>query len=148
MSCWRALLRLLTANAQQLAETHLSPLWAGLEASLVFAAAYPSSQAGASSIEVLQADNETVLLLWSQHSSPLHTCHSAAHSARLLSSQACIQSVPVTDCADQPAIEASFGLMWCGPCRMQGCLQRVWHSGTQCAIPSTRRYASVASWVD
>ncbi len=47
MSCWRALLRLLTANAQQLTETHLAPLWAGLEASLVFAAAYPSSQAGA-----------------------------------------------------------------------------------------------------
>ena len=47
MSCWRALLRLLTANAQQLTETHLAPLWTGLEASLTFAAAYPSSQAGA-----------------------------------------------------------------------------------------------------
>lgn len=46
LNCWRVLLRLLTANAQQLAETHLSPLWAGLEASLMFAALYPSSQAG------------------------------------------------------------------------------------------------------
>ena len=47
MTCWRALLRLLTANTQQLTEIQLAPLWAGLEASLTFAAAYPSSQAGA-----------------------------------------------------------------------------------------------------
>ncbi len=55
MSCWRALLRLLTANAQQLTETHLAPLWAGLEASLTFAAAYPSSQAGAPSTALRNA---------------------------------------------------------------------------------------------